>query len=116
MADWTGFPWPRSISFACEKGSAAGDRSSGLTRASSSRAFGPMTPSTLHSALTSVSSACSSRPMWRRVSPTHPLPDKAARDSARLHEVQSRRAVSRVGGLRGGSSIHGLNIGTRERA
>ena len=58
---------PRSISRVCENFSAAGDRSSGLTRASSSRAFGPITDSTQYSALTSVSTACSSAPMWRAI-------------------------------------------------
>ena len=59
--------WPRSISRVCANFRPAGDRSSGLTRPSSSRAFGPITEITLHSALTSVSTANSCAPMWRRI-------------------------------------------------
>ena len=56
---------PRSISRVCANFSASGDRSSGLTRASSSRERGPISDSTLNIALTSVSTTCSSAPMWR---------------------------------------------------
>jgi hypothetical protein len=59
--------WPRSISRVQENFSASGDRSSGLTRASNSRAFGPMTDSTLSIGEMSVSTACSPAAMWRPI-------------------------------------------------
>ena len=56
---------PRSISRVCENFSACGDKSSGLTRASSSRERGPISDSTEYSALTSVTTTCSSALAWR---------------------------------------------------
>ena len=58
---------PTSISLVHENFRPSGLRSSGLTRASSSRAFGPMTDNTPYSADTSVSATCSSGPMWRPI-------------------------------------------------